>query len=168
MEADLQGIAIRVQGTDLVARIDRTEPWNQVGPKYLREKSAVNMSTLNLGEAWAFDIPFRKMQQFLIKTQGADTEEGRAQACIRVVRASRFDREANTLNPMTTEGATAKALKMEPGETTQLWLLDPSKPMLYIIRDRIVVAENVQLEGIRNGEPTVAEGDSYLKRLTGE
>lgn len=161
LDEALQGMAVRVHGTDLVVRIDQTKPWDQVGPNYIRQNSPVNMRTLNLGEAWAFRIPRFFMNQFLIKAQG---EEGH-DACVQVLKGSRLNKATSSLEPMKNQGDVANALQMENNAVEQLWVLDPERPMLYIVRNHLAVTDRIEtpLEG-----PTPAEGEAYLRRMIGE
>lgn len=156
VEADLQGMLIRVAGTRNVVGIEQTRPWDQVGPNYLRENKPVNMRTLNPGEAWAHHIPFRKMSQFLIKVQGETNQD----SCVQVLRGSRFD--GKVLQPMKNEGDVAKALQMEPGSVSQLWLPDTTQRILYIVRGQFQSVE------VMDPEPTPSEAEAYLQRITGE
>lgn len=158
IEADLQGMLIRVSGTRNLVGIEQTRPWDQVGPNYLKENKPVNMKTLNPGEAWAFHIPFRRMSQFLIKVQGETGQD----SCVQVLRGSRFDLGSRTLQAMKNEGDVAKALQMEPGSVSQLWLPDTTKRILYIVRGQGQTVEEVGVE------PTASEADAYLRRITGE
>ena len=156
VETDLQGMLIRVAGTKNVVGIEQTRPWDQVGPNYLKENKPVNMRTLNPGEAWAFHIPFRRMSQFLIKVQGESDQD----SCVQVLRGSRFD--GRVLQPMRNEGDVAKTLQMEPGSVNQLWLPDTSQRILYIVREQVQSIEGTVFD------PSPAEADAYLQRITGE
>ncbi len=158
VEADLQGMLIRVAGTRNLVGVEQTRPWDQVGPNYLKENKPVNMKTLNPGEAWAFHLPFRNMSQFLIKVQGESDQD----SCVQILRGSRLDLESKTLQPMKNEGDVAKALQMDPGSVSQLWLPDTTQRILYIVRERIQSVEEASFE------PTSSEANAYLHEITGE
>lgn len=158
VEADLQGMLIQVAGTRNLVGVEQTRPWDQVGPNYIKENKPVNMKTLNPGEAWAFHIPFRKMSQFLIKVQGESDQD----SCVQVLRGSRLDLASKTLQPMKNEGDVAKALQLEPGSVSQLWLPDTTKRILYIVQGQGLLEETA------SPEPSPSEADAYLQRITGE
>lgn len=167
LDAELNnGFVVRVYGTDLSVKVDQTKPWDQVGPKYLRDKDPKNLSRINLGEVKAHRIPFRRMSQFLIRAQGEQDHT----ACVQVLRGSRYDARSGVYVPMPNEGDVAKTLGMEDDAVEQLWVLDPKSPTLYIVRNRIVTAElsKSRVEEVINREPSAEEGGAFLKRLAGE
>ena len=121
----LRNMVIVLEGTNKQIQLTELQAfgYNDVGKRYDQ------MEDMRPGDLWAAPFPFRRMRQSLIVAK----ERGLVGACVRVVRASRFDTRSGEFVPMRKEGEIAGYLGLRDNQVCKLEFRDKSDT-LYLAK----------------------------------
>lgn len=110
-------------------RVDIPESWaaGQVGKRYTKSGKSLSLPDLPPGTLGVFPLPVRKMRQSLISAKSGE-DSG---ACVRLVRASRYDKQLGDFVPMPREGDIANFFGFEDNQAFQLRFLDDSDVLYF-------------------------------------
>ncbi|MEK7616809.1 MAG: hypothetical protein AAB414_02045 [Patescibacteria group bacterium] len=159
LAAQLQNRVVELADSGLRIILTLLQPWSrtetgggiaQVRPWY---KAMRNMEP---GDWCATAIPLRSMRQSLVVA--LDTRE--VGACIRIVRASRFDPQKNDFVAMPREGDIANFLGMRDNERAQIRFLNESD-VLYLVRTGLTIEPVVNTPSPQN----TTDANRQLERL---
>lgn len=127
----LQGRLVVSQEDGKIIRIDRVEAWlkDLVGNRYLKSQKNLRLTEMACGMLGVFPLPVRRMSQSLISAK----DGGEPGACVRLLRASKFDRDSRRFVEMPREGDIANYFGLEDNEAVQLRFVDDSE-ILYFAR----------------------------------
>lgn len=131
LEKAMLGKFIVSQQDGKMIRVDKPEGWlrDNVGGRYTKSGKNLRLTELTPGTLGVFPLPVRKMRQILISAR----DGGNLGACVRLVRASQYDRVTNEFIQMPREGEIADFLGLDDNEAVKLKFVDESE-MLYFIR----------------------------------
>ena len=156
----MQGRLVVSRSDGRMIRVDNPEGWtkDRVGGRYTKSGS-LKLTELTPGALGVFPLPVRRMRQSLISAKSGE-ELG---ACVRLVRASRYDSEAKQFVPMPREGDIANYFELEDNEAVRLRFVDESE-ILYFNRG--------EDNGLRVEAPVTPEkakeANQYLRDLVGQ
>lgn len=158
----MQGRLIVSQQDGKMIRVDNPEGWtkDKVGNRYTKSGKNLRLTELAPGALGVFPLPVRKMRQALISAKSGE-ELG---ACVRLVRASRYDRDANEFVPMPREGDITNYFGLEDNEAVRLQFIDNSE-ILYFNRGE---DNGVRVEMPVTPEQGSEAANQYLRDLVGQ
>lgn len=123
----LQGRIITVEHSNKGIRLDTVEAFRKerIGADYKRGKDGISMDNISPGILWIFYKPLRKMRQSLI----AALDQGQQGACVRIVRASKYDETTDTFIPMEREGDIANYFGFNNNDLLVICFLDDTETL---------------------------------------
>lgn len=129
LAAALKNRLIVSQVDGKMLRIDNLEGWpkDKVGERYTKSSSNLRLTELNPGTLGIFSLPVRRMKQSLISAKSGE-EPG---ACVRLVRASRYDPNTNQFIQMPREGDIANFFELKDNEAVRLKFMDDSEILYF-------------------------------------
>lgn len=125
----MKGRLVVSQEDGKMIRIDNPEGWtkDKVGNRYTTSNKNLRLTELTAGALGVFPLPVRRMRQLLISARSGE-ELG---ACVRLVRASRYDKDTHTFVPMPREGDIANYFEFEDNQAVKLKFLDDSEILYF-------------------------------------
>ncbi|MCL4365958.1 hypothetical protein M1437_01905 [Patescibacteria group bacterium] len=125
----MKGRLIVSQEDGRMIRVDDPEGWtkDRVGNRYTTSSKDLRLTELTPGTLGVFPFRVRRMRQVLISARN----EGELGACVRLVRASRYDRDTNVFVPMLREGDIANYFEFEDNQAVRLRFLDDSEILYF-------------------------------------
>lgn len=125
----MKGRLIVSQEDGRMIRVDQPEGWpkDKVGDRYTKSKTGLRLTELPSGTLGVFSLPVRRIRQSLISAMSA----GELGACVRLVRASRYDTDTKEFIQMQREGDIANHFGFEDNEAVRLRFLDDTETLYF-------------------------------------
>jgi|GEM_PF-3452787 hypothetical protein len=163
LAAALKDRLIVSQENGKMLRVDTLEGWpkDKVGARYTKSSSNLRLAELNPGTLGIFPLPVRRMKQSLISAKSGE-ELG---ACVRLVRASRFDPDTNQFIPMPREGDIADFFELKDNEAVRLKFMDDSEILYFNKGDDNGVRVEIPISSTE--QTKVEAANKYLRDLIG-
>ncbi len=157
----MKGRLIVSQEDGKMIRIDNSEGWpvGKVGNRYVKSDNNLRLTELVPGTLGIFPLSVRKMKQSLVSAKSGE-ELG---ACVRLVRASKYDKDTNNFVPMPREGDIANYFDFKDNQAVKLKFLDNSETLYFNKGADNGVRVKVLKSTPRQAEAEVA--NSYLRDL---
>lgn len=160
----MRGRLIVSQEDGKMIRVDNPEGWSveRVGNRYTKSGANLRLTELTPGTLGVFSLPVRRMRQSLISAKSGE-ELG---ACVRLVRASKYDKDTNEYIQMPREGDIANYFAFEDNQAVRLRFLDDSE-ILYFSKGedngvRVKAPESTP------GQAEAETANKYLRDLIGQ
>jgi hypothetical protein len=130
----------------------------EIGKNYKKGKEEVTVDNLLPAILWAFHLSLRRINQSLVSAR----DKGKPCACVRLIKASRYDETTGLFVPMPREGDIADYLELSSNDTVSLQFLNESET-LYIGKPE---KRTIQTETQSNIDSTHA--NTYIDNLLQE
>jgi hypothetical protein len=134
----LQNRVVKSAETGDEIMLTKLAPWSraQVGSSFPQMRNwYLGMRNMQEGDWVSMRVPVRRMRQSLIVA----LDQGELGACVRVLRASKYDKERGVFVPLPTEGAIANFFNLNDNERAHLRFLNPDSSSLYLQRSGLAV-----------------------------
>lgn len=167
---DVMSLAVAMKGRLIVSqedgkmlRVDQPEGWpkDKVGDRYTKSKNGLRLTELPFGTLGVFPLPVRRMRQSLISAMSG----GELGACVRLVRASRYDTDTKEFIQMQREGDIANHFGFEDNEAVRLRFLDDTETLYFNRGEDNGLRINTPEPSSEQAEAEAA--NEYLRELVG-